>query len=132
MALVTAGRTTSSQTTLTLGNFSDANANGFQSWHWVPLMSNGPAGGGHAERSANAESDGAAGKRDGESERALLHVCAVQCGRSVFISATVSAGTVSIKIPTQSGHSYTVYYSTSLNPTSWQTLASGIAERWDG
>ena len=43
------------------------------------------------------------------------------------ISASVSAGTVSIKIPTQNGHSYTVYYSTSLNPASWQTLASGIA-----
>ena len=45
------------------------------------------------------------------------------------ISASVSAGTVSIKIPTQSGHSYTVQYSTSLNPTNWQTLsgASNIA-----
>jgi hypothetical protein len=24
-----------------LGSFSDPDANGFQSWHWVPLMSNG-------------------------------------------------------------------------------------------
>jgi hypothetical protein len=42
------------------------------------------------------------------------------------ISASVSAGTVSIKFPTQNGHSYTVYYSTSLNPASWLTLSSGI------
>jgi len=43
------------------------------------------------------------------------------------LSATVSAGTVSINFPTVSGHSYTVLWSSSLNPTSWQTLASGIA-----
>jgi hypothetical protein len=42
------------------------------------------------------------------------------------ISASVSAGTVSIKIPTQSGHNYDVQYSTSLNPTSWVNLVTGI------
>ena len=43
------------------------------------------------------------------------------------ISASVSAGTFRSSFRRQSGHSYSVYYSTSLNPTSWQTLASGIA-----
>ena len=41
MGLVTSGQDTPSQTTQPLGTFSDPNANGFQSWHWVPLMSNG-------------------------------------------------------------------------------------------
>jgi hypothetical protein len=43
------------------------------------------------------------------------------------ISASASGGTVSINVPTQGGHSYTVYYSTSLNPASWVILSSGIA-----
>ena len=37
MSLVTGGQGTSSQTTQLLGTFSDPNANGFQSWHWIPL-----------------------------------------------------------------------------------------------
>ena len=40
------------------------------------------------------------------------------------LSATASGGMVSIKIPTVSGHSYTVYYSTSLSPSNWQVLGS--------
>ena len=40
------------------------------------------------------------------------------------VSASISGATVSIQFPTQSGHSYTVYYSTSLNPANWQTLTA--------
>ena len=42
------------------------------------------------------------------------------------ISASVSLGTVSIKIPTASGHSYYVYYTTSLSPANWIQLGGTI------
>ncbi|MGA9777600.1 MAG: hypothetical protein WBS33_04950, partial [Verrucomicrobiia bacterium] len=45
---------------------------------------------------------------------------------SFSLSASVSGGVVSIKVPTTSGYTYYVYYSTSLNPTSWQQLGGSI------
>jgi hypothetical protein len=42
------------------------------------------------------------------------------------LSASAGGGVVSIKIPTTSGHTYYVYWSTSLNPASWQQLGSGV------
>ena len=38
LSLVTSGQGTSSQATQTLGTFSDSTANGWQNWHWVPLV----------------------------------------------------------------------------------------------
>ena len=131
MGLVTAGRTTSSQTTLTLGTFSDPNANGFQSWHWVPLMSNGAPAvvtlGGVETLKVTAPPVPAG--TEGVLNANFYMLVPVAAVTPYSISASVSAGTVSIKFPTLSGHSYTVQYSTSLNPTNWQTLsgASNIA-----
>ena len=38
MSLVTSGQGTMNQSSNVLGTFSDPNANGFQSWHWIPLL----------------------------------------------------------------------------------------------
>src|SRR5579859_1110649 len=126
LGVVTAGRGTSSQTTQVLGTFSDANANGFQSWHWVPLMTNGQMAvvtlGGVQTLKVTAPPGSATGSMNSHFYM-LVPFSAVG---PFSISASVSAGTVSIKFPTVSGHSYTVLYSTSLNPTSWTTLSSGI------
>jgi hypothetical protein len=42
------------------------------------------------------------------------------------LSASASGGVVSVKIPTASGHTYYVYWSSSLNPASWQQLGSSV------
>ncbi len=125
LGLVTVGGVT--QTTQPLGTFSDPNANGFQSWHWVPLMTNGQMAlislGGVETLKVTAPPGPVTG-----SLNANYYMFVPNTAVSPFsISASVSAGTVSIKFPTQNGHSYTVYYSTSLNPASWLTLSSGIA-----
>ncbi|HLX94350.1 MAG TPA: hypothetical protein VKU37_01260 [Verrucomicrobiae bacterium] len=126
LGLVTLGRTTTSQTTQLLGTFSDANANGFQSWHWVPLMTNGQMAvitlGGVQTLKVTAPP----GSPTGSMNSHFYMLVPYSAINSFSISALVSAGTVSIKFPTQNGHSYTVLYSTSLNPASWQTLSSGI------
>ena len=62
MGLVTAGRGTPAKRPRILGTFSDANANGFQSWHWIPLMTNGQTAVCHAGRVRNVEGDGAAAR----------------------------------------------------------------------
>ena len=118
---------TSSQTTQTLGTFSDANANGFQSWHWVPLMSNGQPAVVTLSGVQTLKVTAPPGPATGSLNAHFYMFVPFSAVTPFSISASVSAGTVSIKFPTQSGHSYTVYYSTSLNPASWQTLASGIA-----
>ena len=127
MSLVTAGQGTPSQTTQLLGTFADPSANGFQSWHWVPLMSNGQMAvvtlGGVETLKVTAPSGNANG-----SLNANFYMFVPNSAVAPFsISASVSAGTVSIKFPTQNGHTYSVVYSTSLNPASWQPFSGNIA-----
>jgi hypothetical protein len=125
VSLVTAGQGTTSQTTQLLGTFADANANGFQSWHWVPL--NGTNGqplvlamGGVETFQMTAPSGSASGSVNGH-----FYMFAPYVEASTFsIKAFVNDGIITVQFPTQGGHSYTVYYSTSLNPANWQTLAS--------
>ncbi|MGA9777287.1 MAG: hypothetical protein ACLPRE_15550, partial [Limisphaerales bacterium] len=124
MSLVTAGRGTMSQTTQTLGTFSDANANGFQSWHWVPLMNNGTnvveSLSGVQTLKVTAPPGSATGSINAHF---YMFVPYTAPAPSFSLSASVSGGVVSIKVPTTSGYTYYVYYSTSLNPASWQALA---------
>jgi hypothetical protein len=127
MSLVTAGGGTSSQTTLTLGTFSDPNANGFQSWHWVPLMSNGQPAVVTLSGAQTLKATAPPGPTVGSLNAHFYMFVPFTAVTPFSVSASVSSGTVSIKFPSQSGHSYTVYYSTSLAPASWQTLSTGIS-----
>lgn len=127
MALVTAGRGTPSQTTQTLGAFSDANASGFQSWHWVPLMTNGQVAVVTLSGAQTLKVTAPPGSATGSMNAHFYMFVPYSAIAPFSLSATASGGVVSIKFPTQSTHSYTVQYSSSLNPASWQTLSSGIA-----
>jgi hypothetical protein len=125
MTLVTNGVGTTTQITESLGSFNDANANGFQSWHWVPLVgANGQpvvlSMGGVETLQVTAPAGSDEGSMNGH-----FYMFAPYVEPSRFsIKATISGGIVSILIPTQSSRSYTVYYSTSLNPAVWQVLTS--------
>jgi hypothetical protein len=127
MSLVTSGQGTTTQTTQLLGTFSDTNANGFQSWHWIPLVNNNGQPvvvslGGVETLKLTAPP----GSPTGSLNSHFYMFVPIVLAPSFSISVTASAGTVSIHIPTQSGHSYTLQYSTSLNPPNWQTLGSSI------
>ncbi|HUA38123.1 MAG TPA: hypothetical protein VMA35_06950 [Candidatus Sulfopaludibacter sp.] len=123
LGLVTAGQHTSSQTTLTLGTFSDAGASGFQSWHWVPLMSNGVPAVVTLNGAQTLKVTAPPGNATGSMNAHFYMFVPFSAVAPFPLTATVSAGTVSIKFTTVSGHTYNVYYSTSLNPTSWLPLA---------
>ena len=127
MSLVTLGQGTSSQTTQELGTFADPNANGFQSWHWIPLTGNNGEPvvvslGGVETLKLTAPSGSAGGSLNGH----FYMFVPAAVATSFSISVSVNAGVVSIHIPTQSGHNYTVQYTSSLSPANWQTLGSGI------
>ncbi len=125
LSQVTAGQGTDTQTTQVLGSFSDPSANGFQSWHWVPLVNNGTnvivTLGGTNTIQATAGPGAAAGNVNAHF---YMFVPAVS-GPLVFsVGESVSGNTISITVPTLNGHSYTVLYSPSLSPANWQTLTS--------
>ncbi|MGA3268113.1 MAG: hypothetical protein ABSE16_14955 [Verrucomicrobiota bacterium] len=131
VSLVTAGRGMPSQTTQLLGTFSDPNANGWQSWHWIPLMNNGTnvavSLGGVETLNVTAPTNGLSTGNVNGHFYMLVPYSAVGAVAPFQVRATVSGGVVSIKFSTVNGHSYTVQYSGSLSPANWQTLSSGIA-----
>ena len=128
LGLVTAGRGTSSQTTQVLGTFSDPNASGFQSWHWIPLMTNGQIAavtlGGVQTLKVTAPAGNATGSMNAHF---YMFVPYVAPAPAFSLGASASGGVVSIKIPTTSGHTYYVYWSASLNPAVWQPLGSSVS-----
>jgi hypothetical protein len=133
MSLVTSGQGTPSQTTQLLGTFSDTNASGFQAWHWVPLLNNNGQPvvvslGGVETLKLTAPPGSATGSLNSHFYMFVPFAVA----SSFHISVTASTGTASIHFPTQSGHSYTVQYSTSLNPANWQTVSGGNGITGDG
>lgn len=125
MSLVTFGQGTSSQTTQLLGSFSDASANGFQSWHWVPLMNGGTNVTVSLAGVETLKVIAPAGSTTGSiNAHFFMFVPAVSSLSPFPVSASVIANTISVKFQTQSGFNYTVLYSTSLSPANWQTLTA--------
>jgi hypothetical protein len=124
MSLVTSGwGTLSNQTTRLLGSFSDPNANGFQSWHWVPLLNTDGQKvvvslGGTNTLKVTAPPGSATGSLNAN------YYMLVPAASAVHLSISRTGNTISIQFPTQSGFSYTVLYSGSLNPANWQTLTT--------
>ncbi len=126
MSLVTSGQGMSNQTTQVLGSFADPNANGFQSWHWVPLSdTNGQTVvvslGGVESLQVTAPPGNATGSLNANY---YMFVPAVQ---SVNVSATISGSNLSLHFATQAGVSYTVLYNNSLTGGSWTAVAGPIA-----
>jgi len=126
MSLVTSGQGTTNQTTQILGSFADAGADGFQSWHWVPLLdANGQivlaSLGGVETLKATAPPGSVTGSLNANF---YMFVPAIQ---SVNVSASLSGSTLSLQFATQSGVSYTVLRNSSLSGGSWSAVAGPIA-----
>jgi hypothetical protein len=123
LSLVTNGVGTPTQTTKLLGTFSDPNASGWQAWDWVPLLNgNGQLavvslGGTNTLQANNTTAV------DINANFYML-VPAVVGPQAVHLSISRTGNTISIQFPTQSGFSYTVLYSGSLNPANWLTLTT--------
>jgi hypothetical protein len=125
LSQVTGGWGTTGQTTQLLGSFSDPNANGFQSWHWVPLMNGGTnvvvSLAGTNTLQATAGPGGSAGNVN---SHFFIFVPLVSTLPGFPLSFSTTPGVISIQFQTEAGHSYTVQYTDSLSPASWQTLTT--------
>ena len=120
MSLVTSGRGTMNQSTNVLGTFADPNANGFQSWHWVPLLN---TNGQMALVSLGGVETLKVTAGPGSGPNANFYMF-VPVAPSVKLAASVSIPNIMIQFPTQNGFGYTVLYTSSLNPANWQVLTT--------
>ena len=130
LSLVTSGVGTSNQTTQVLGNFSDANPAGWQAYHWIQLEdTNGNPIyvqlNGQATLKLTAPTN--ATPNGGSLNPLLFMLAPATPPLSAFnISASLVGGNIQISIPTQIGHNYTVWSSSSLSPASWTQVGSTI------
>jgi hypothetical protein len=123
LGVVTSGVGTPTQTVSVLGTFSDPNAAGWQVYHWIPLLdTNGnqvvvQLGGQETLRVTSGNNLNA--------EFFMLAPAAAPA-LSFDISAEQIGNDIQISIPTQSGHSYTLWTTTSLTSGGWTQVGSAI------
>ena len=120
LSLVTSGVGTSNQTTQVLGSFADPNANGFQSWHWIPLLNtNG--------QMAIVSLDGLATLRltSGNNLNAECFMLVQAPLTSFPISAVLVGNNVQISVSTLLGHNYSLYKAATLEG-GWTQVGSSI------
>jgi hypothetical protein len=121
LSLVTAGVGTANQTVTNLGTFSDATANGWQNWHWVPMVD------GNGQMATVTLTGGVQTLRAtaGTAANANYYMLVPQVAYPKLATATLPNKIV-IKIPTQLGSTYTVLWNNSLTGSGWQILGPGI------
>ena len=121
-AQVTSGAGTSTQTTNVLGYFK-ATGNSFANWQYAPLINTNSGlpvvvslGG---VQTLQVTGDGF--------ERVNFFMLVPVLPNSVLITPSVSGSNVVLSFPTQSGHTYTMYYVNDLNnTTTWTQVGSPV------
>lgn len=123
LSLVTAGQGTTNQTTKLLGGFSDPNASGWQTWHWIPME----------DTNGNIVTITLPGTvqtlqvSGGSGQNANFFMLVPNTTIApIQLAATAIQGKLVIQIPTQVNHSYTVLYNNTLSGGTWLPLGSSI------
>jgi hypothetical protein len=118
LKLVTAGRGTTTQTTQLLGSFADANAAGWQTWHWVPMRD---TNGDLAKISLGGVQTLKLTSGNNLNVNYLMFV-----PTAPTLTISISGATISLRFPTVSGHNYTVLYNSTVVGGTWLPLGSAI------
>ena len=129
MSLVTSGVGTSNQTTEVIGAFADANPQGWQVYHTVPLLdTNGnmvtiQLNGQETLRfTAPTNATPSAGGLN-----PLYFMLTPATAPSLFhVSVAKSQSQVQLSFPTQWGHNYAVWYSSNLAAANWTQVGTNI------
>lgn len=118
---VTSGWGTDTQTTNLLGFFADANAAGWQTWHWVPMLDAN-------NNLAKVQFTGSTNtlkltSGNNLNVNFLMLVPVTTPALPVRMGVAQSSGQINLSFTTESGHLYTVEVATSLVATiNWSTL----------
>jgi hypothetical protein len=130
LSQVTSGVGTSNQTLSVLGTFSDPSPAGYQVYHWIPLEdTNGnpvvvQLGGVATLRLTSPTNATPAG---GALNPLVFMLAPATAAASEFaVSASVSGSSIQISVPTQLGHNYTLWYSSSLSTPNWTQVGGTI------
>jgi hypothetical protein len=118
LKLVTAGRGTTNQTTQLLGSFADANAAGWQTWHWVPMR----------DTNGNLVTVSLGGVQtlkatSGNNLNVNFFMFATTAASLVNLTVSISGSSISLHFPTVAGKNYTVLYNNTLVGSTWQPLS---------
>jgi len=122
LALVTSGRGTTAQTTRPLGSFADANAAGWQIWHWVPMRD---TNGNLATVSLGGVQALKLTSGNNLNVNFLMFVPALSLTPTMAVSK--SGANIQLKFQTLLAHNYTVLYNTNLAGGAWQPLSATIS-----
>jgi len=112
---------TTNQTASLLGTFADPAASGWQVYHWIPLL----------DTNGNQVIVGLGGKAtlrlaSGNNLNFEFFMLAPAPLQPFGISAVVTGSNIQISIPTQAGHSYTLWHTGSLLPASWSQVGGTL------
>jgi hypothetical protein len=118
LKLVTAGRGTTNQTTQLLGSFADANAAGWQTWHWVPMRD---TNGNLATVSLAGVQTLKATSGNNVNVNFFMFVPTVP-----LITASISGTNVLLTFISQPAHNYTVLSNSTLSGGTWAPLSAVI------
>jgi hypothetical protein len=119
LSLVTSGRGTTNQTTRLLGSFADANASGWQTWHWIPMRDS------HGNL-ATVSLGGVQTLRLTSGNSLNVHFVMLVPTFPPVLNASISGSTVSIEFPTVVQHNYTVLYNNTLIGGTWLPLSAPV------
>ncbi|HEV2209413.1 MAG TPA: hypothetical protein VG167_11595 [Verrucomicrobiae bacterium] len=121
LKLVTAGRGTTNQTTQLLGSFADANAAGWQTWHWVPMR----------DTNGNIATISLGGVQtlkatSGNNVNVNFYMFVPAAVQSPTMTVSLSGANIHLAFLTQPTHNYTVLYNSTLTGGTWLPLGTSI------
>jgi hypothetical protein len=109
LSVVTSGVGTSNQTSNVIGSFSDAAPSGWQTYHWVPLRDT------NGNMAVLPLAGRATLKVTSGNNLNPLYFMLTAAPIRLNLTTTVSGGQINISIQTQTGHTYTLLHSTTVN-----------------
>jgi hypothetical protein len=120
MSILTSGYATGTQTSNVLGTFSDPNAAGWQSWHWIPLLDAN-------SNMVNVQLGGLATLKVTSGNNINTEFFMLAPAPPIFkVTPSLVGGLLNLAFPTEIGHNYTVVYKGSLTVSSWTPVGSVI------
>ena len=121
--VVTSGLGTTNQVVESLGTFTDTNATGNQTWHWIPLLNTN--NGQQVVVSLTGQTTTFRVTANDGQNMEFFMLAQAPAG-PLRVTATLVAGQIQLSFATQASDSYQVEYKSSLTGSTWTPVGSAI------